>query len=547
MILGRPIAGAVCAVDGELRPLLDITEAGAQVGGSPQPVPVEQVAAVFVEQEDAPRPVPHQFPARAAFGSVPDRSAEHRDLLDALRDAVEAGLPEGWRAAQVDCTALGTRVEITATVTTDAEHPWLPTQEVVDCLRRLRAIDYAPEPGAWTAARFRLDRDGADLRTGYDAPRWLRSGDHQRTHHDELRYFPRHDAPEWLLEPAWAYHQAARGEAELPTGVRMVQVFDGRGADDRPTAHRPALPWTEKRMVLDYLAAGEILLTAHGGSPDELDPQRPPEVPKQFHTDGTWVWPLAMAYYLDVHDVAPPRDFLDHIRRNGHRPPEVVAERAAAEAKALVLGADADSLEVSKPAEAMDLARGFIGAMGMSRRYYSFEQPIEGGWSMLRESDGWWSVFCVDGGAVKNRSRFPEPFAAAAHLIGAMALTRDRFLRAPDEPLEDFECPIRPLPGEPPLSAYDGKRLVDLRAGDEVDRFGPPTGNTVFVAGTTLPQRSMPPQQPPGDYRRYRVLHGFEVVSGVVRPEHGQVGGGTAFVLPNTLEQLVADGWLAEV
>ncbi|MCI2417116.1 TNT domain-containing protein [Saccharopolyspora sp. K220] len=544
MILGTPIAETFGLVDGEYRLLHHLEGDGVHVEGS-GPVPLDQVTAVLFAQQDEACSVHPQFPARAAFGHLPDRSAQFRDLTRTLQDAVASALPEGWREAQVNCTALGTRIEITATVTTESEHPWIPTQDVVDALRRLRNVAYHPETGAWTTASFRINEAGADFRTGYDAPQWTRADD-QRAYYEELRYFPRSEAPEWLFEAAWSHFANNRDTAAQPEPVRMAQVFDVH-VDDRAAAYRPALPWAEKRMVLDYLHGGEILLTAHGTSTDEVDPQRPPEVPKQFHTDGTWVWPLALAYYLEVHDIAPPRDFLDHIRRTGHRPPEVVADRAAAEAKALVLGADADHLEAFKPAEAIELARGFIGAMGMSTRFYSFEAAFEGGWSMLRDADGWWSVFCVDEGEIRNKSRFPDPFAAAAQLIGAMALTRTRFLRAPDEPLQDFECPFAPLPGEAPLAAYDSKFLVDLRVGDEVDRFGEPTGNTVFVAGTTLPQRSVPPQQPPGDYRRYRVLSGFQVVSGVVKPDFGQVGGGTAFVLPNDLQTLVAEGWLAEV
>ncbi|MEV6230238.1 TNT domain-containing protein [Saccharopolyspora shandongensis] len=546
MILGTHIPGLYGVIDGEPQLVIDLRDGGARINGRPDAIPVEQVTAVFFEQEDDAHPVRPQFPAPASYGSVPDRSALRQELVDSLHVALAAALPEGWREAQVNCTALGARIEITATVTTGEEHQWIPAQEVVDALRGLRNVEYRPDTGAWTTASIAISRDGADYRTGHDAPQWTRDDEGFRAYYDELRFYPRMTAPDWLFEAAFQHHADNRGGFEIPGAVRMVQVFDGRGADDRPVAHRPALPWAEKQMVLDYLYGGEILLSAPGTSADEVDPQQPPEVPKQFHTDGTWVWPLAMAYYLGVHDIAPPRDFLEHVRRNGHRPPEIVAERAAAEAKALVLGADPDALENVPPAEAIELARGFIGAMGMSRRFYSFEQPVEGGWCMLRELDGWWAVFCVDGGEVKNKSRFPEPFGAAAHLIGAMALTRDQFLRAPDEPLADFECPIRPLPGEPPLDAYDDKFLVDLRTGDEVDRFGDPAGNTVFVAGTTLPQRSAPPQQPAGDYRKYRVLTGFQVISGVAKPDFGQVGGGTAFVLPADLRALVADGWLAE-
>ncbi|MGW1679107.1 TNT domain-containing protein [Saccharopolyspora sp. NPDC002376] len=531
MILGTPIHGTHALVNGEYR----------------QDVPLDQAEGGFVVQHDEPRAVPSGFPAPASYGGFPDRFAQQRDLLQALGETVAAGLPDGWQQAEVVCAALGNRIEITAAVTTDGEHQWIPTQDVVAALRRHREVSYHPETGAWTYARFHISQDGSDFRTGHDEPSWTKAPEDSRAHYEELRYYPRNTVPQWLLEPAWAHFVEHRDTDERAEPVRMAELFDGRDAENRPLVHRPALSWVEKQSVLYYLHGGEILLRAYSTDPDEVDPQRPPEVPKQFHTDGTWVWPLAMAYYLEAHDIAPPRDFLDHIRRLSYEPPREIADRAAAEAKALVLGGDPDALQQFDPAGAIDLARGFISAMGMSTRFYSFEEPVGGGWSMLRGADGWWSVFCLDQGAVKNRSRFADPYAAAAHLIGAMSLTRTQFLREPDEPLQDFECRYEPFPGEPPLAAYDDKFLVTLRAGDEVDRFGEPTGNTVFVAGTTLPQRSVPPQQPPGEYRRYRVVTGFDVISGVAKPDFGQVGGGTAFVLPDDVRALVADGWLAEV
>ena len=68
-----------------------------------------------------------------------------------------------------------------------------------------------------------------------------------------------------------------------------------------------------------------------------------------------------------------------------------------------------------------------------------------------------------------------------------------------------------------------------------------------MTAGTTLPQRSLPPGREPGEYRRYRVVRGFEVLTAVARPDHGQVGGGTVHLLPQPVGELVAGGWLAEV
>jgi hypothetical protein len=69
----------------------------------------------------------------------------------------------------------------------------------------------------------------------------------------------------------------------------------------------------------------------------------------------------------------------------------------------------------------------------------------------------------------------------------------------------------------------------------------------VFVAGTTMPQRSLPKQQAAGEYHRYRVRARVQVVRCVARPAHGEVGGGHAFVLPRPVAELVAEGGFVEV
>jgi len=542
VILGTPIAGTFAGTGGRLVPLRELRGGTAVLDGAE--LPVEQLETVLVIQAEPPTPG-RAFPAPAAHGA-PTSPALRPDVRAELREAVEQFAPEGWREVRLDASALGTRIEITAAVVTaDGSHGWIPPQELVDRLQRTRAVEYLPESGTWTTARVTAAQGGElTFETTREQPRL--TGEDPQAAFDELRYFPRAQAPDWLLTPAWEHYDRHRaGEPRGP--VRMVQVFDGKGADGRPLAHRPVLPWAEKQLVVDYLGGGEIILSAGSTSEDEVDPQRPPEVPKQFHTDGTWVWPLAVAYYLHVHDIAPPRDFLDHVRRNAHRPPEVVAEHAAEEAKALVLGTDADQLDAERTENAIYLAAEAISRLGVSRRFYSFTEPLEGGWSMLREPDGWWAVFCVDEGVVSNKSRFPEPNSAAAHLIGCATLTRASMLREPDEPLADYECPIAPLGPDLPLSHYENRLLAVLPDGAEVDRFGEPDGNTVFVAGTTLPQRSAPPQQQPGEYRRYRVVGGLRAVSGVIKPDHGQVGGGTAYFLPKPVGDLVADGALAEL
>ncbi|WP_243790128.1 TNT domain-containing protein [Saccharopolyspora gloriosae] len=547
MILGTPIAGTYARTGGRLLPLLESRDGAAVLGGVDAPVPHEQVDAVLIVQGEAPEPE-RPFPASAAHGA-PTNPAARPDVRAELAGLIERSSPEGWREVLVECGALGTRIEVVASVVTDGgRHTWIPPQELVDALQRSRAVEYRPEAGTWTMARCTaVAGQEPAFETGHAEVRWTHGEQDPQAAFDELCYFPRAQAPEWLLAQALRHYENYRDAQEPGGPVRMVRVFDGKDDDGRPWAHRPVLPWAEKQLLLEYLLDGRVVLSARGTSADEVDPQRPAQVPKQFHTDGTWAWPLAVAYYLEIHDITPPRDFLDHVRRNGHRCPEIIADHAAEQAKALVLGADPETMDGERTAGAINVARHHLSRLGVSRRFYSFTEPLEGGWSMLRDADGWWSVFCLDRGEERNKSRFPTAYAAAAHMIGAVALTSDSMQREPDESLADYECPIEPLEPDRPLSHYDDRSVVVLPEGAEVDRFGTADGNTVFVPGTTLPHRSVPPEEAPGEYHRYQVVRGYEVVTGVIKPDHGQVGGGRAYFLPQPVGDLIADGWLVEI
>ncbi|MFC7341697.1 TNT domain-containing protein [Saccharopolyspora griseoalba] len=483
-----------------------------------------------VVREEEPRPVGPRFPERAGFGSTPDRSGQRERLVQQLGELLPAG------DAELTCTALGTRLEVAGSV---GGEPWRPTDEVVRQFERLRAVCYLPGTGAFTRAAFAVTGPELDFRTTFEQPRW--DGADQRHHFDELRYFPRVEAPEWLLAAAWEHFVEHRAE---PSGGRiaMAPLFDEPG----PQVFRPALPFAEKQQVINYLLGGEILLSANGADADALDPARPPEVPKAFHTDGAFVWPVSMAYYLREHDVAPPRAFLDHIRTRGYQPPKRVSDHAQAQAKALVLGAEPESLLPHDRAELHKRSVVALAEQGIGARFYESQQE-EDFWTKTRDERGWWQVARVLRGEVVQRAEFPDEPSAAAYLVGAMTMHRERYQRPQGDVLGEFECPWLPFPEDPPLSAYENRTMAVLPEGAEIDRFGDPSMNTAYVAGTTIPQRGLPSGRPPGEYHRYRVVRPFEVIAGQALPANGQVGGGTAYVLPNRLTGLVEDGWLAEV
>lgn len=108
---------------------------------------------------------------------------------------------------------------------------------------------------------------------------------------------------------------------------RRVNLFDGFDEErNRPIVNRAQLMDGEAPRVLAYLNAGPVILFASALSEDAYFPQNPPAVPMKFSTDGTWIWPGAVAYYLEKYGMPPEREFLDHIRGRDYQPPEVSDE-----------------------------------------------------------------------------------------------------------------------------------------------------------------------------------------------------------------------------
>src|SRR5690606_19196282 len=109
------------------------------------------------------------------------------------------------------------------------------------------------------------------------------------------------------------------------------------------------------------------------------------------------------------------------------------------------------------------------------------------------------------------------------------------------------QWPIQPLPGEPPLTLFRGKEMRTLPAGSELDRFGGANGNLTYAAGTPFEERSLVPEWVNRPYHVYRVQRPLEALAGVAIPWFNQPGGGAAYMLPASIEELLADGDLIEL
>lgn len=273
----------------------------------------------------------------------------HRDEVVNRVGALLAEIaPAGWTQLLCEYRSVGKHVEVDllAFGADGSPSPVRPPAEVVSLLGRLRAGMYVQGRGTWLSAMLTVDPPGvvyADF-AHHTQPRWRRNPP-PVGFQDELRMYPRDDAhlPAWLRQRAGLASSTGAGRAtatptpDAPAELRTAKVYDGFGGDGRPVVNRAPLDAVEKDRVLEYLGGAPVVLAARSYDTDAFDPGRAPSVPLTFRTDGSWVWPGAVAYYLREHDIAPDPELLAHIRRREYAVPEV-GEDARQRAVNLITG-----------------------------------------------------------------------------------------------------------------------------------------------------------------------------------------------------------------
>ncbi|MGW4396403.1 hypothetical protein ACWEHA_14015 [Amycolatopsis nivea] len=124
--------------------------------------------------------------------------------------------------------------------------------------------------------------------------------------------------------PAEAETVAAEEDSASPAvELRTPRVYDGLDEAGNPVVEREALPAEERERVLAYLDSAPVILASRSKDTDAFDPSRTDAVPLNFRTDGSWVWPGAVAYYLREHGISPDPELVGHIRAAGYAMPEV--------------------------------------------------------------------------------------------------------------------------------------------------------------------------------------------------------------------------------
>jgi uncharacterized protein RhaS with RHS repeats len=104
-------------------------------------------------------------------------------------------------------------------------------------------------------------------------------------------------------------------------------------------------------------------------------------------------------------------------------------------------------------------------------------------------------------------------------------------------------------PDWPPNRGFDGPPANEtLQPGTRIDRYGSEGGRYTSPEGTPFDQRSLPPNyQNTQPYNSYEVLRPLDVEAGGAAPWFGQPGGGTQHLLPDSVGNLIDQGFLRRI
>ncbi|HEV2857690.1 MAG TPA: hypothetical protein VGW80_04730 [Solirubrobacterales bacterium] len=116
--------------------------------------------------------------------------------------------------------------------------------------------------------------------------------------------------------------------------IASLWRLEGEELELKPELERCHDPELKQRL-LGFLRGGGLVLHATALRQDRLDPSRPRAVPLGYLSDGEWIWPLEMTYYLEQHGILPQEEFQAYMRARNYEADEPPAEVLAAAAQML--------------------------------------------------------------------------------------------------------------------------------------------------------------------------------------------------------------------
>jgi hypothetical protein len=244
-------------------------------------------------------------------------ATEQDTLVKQIGLALLRAAPRDWRRVTAEYRAVGRYHEMAGEIINEdgTTQQWVATHDIATLFGRLRAGMYRDGRGTWFNARYQLDHPSSyNLEYNRDEPQWDLIPPPQ-AYSDELRMFPRSEdnVPEWLIRRMSGLAPEQPGQPRF----RIARIFDTVGPAGRPLINRPDLEVEEQDRLLDYLDAAPLVVSERGYDVDRLAATPVATVPVAFHSDGLWIWPAAVNFYLREYGASPEPDLVEHVRAVG--------------------------------------------------------------------------------------------------------------------------------------------------------------------------------------------------------------------------------------
>ncbi|TDC92847.1 DUF4237 domain-containing protein [Saccharopolyspora aridisoli] len=284
------------------------------------------------------------------------------------------GAPEDWQEITVEYRATGEYTDLLGELTAQdgSSRSLEPPVELREIFERLREGMYRPDVGTWLSALYVVERPSSyRIDINFDTePQWQRPLP-RAAYVDELRRYPRSEdnIPDWMQERVdgtaspqpedtpvvpdtveGLEDEADFSHATIGSGrFRITNVFDDVDDEGRPVvSERRPVPADEVGALRQYLENAPVVLASRENEEDHFDPERAQSVPGTWHTDGTWLWPGSVAYYLAQYGMPPESALVEHVRSRGFTVGDVDDETREAAISELVDQPD-DAAHVSEP------------------------------------------------------------------------------------------------------------------------------------------------------------------------------------------------------